>query len=96
MARNKQNRFFFNLEIVKDYYSPKYSNYSADLLCCRHVLEHIFEPVQFINSIRTAMQNRKDAVLFFEVPNVLYTIRDLGIWDIIYEHFSYYNAFSIT
>ena len=37
-----------------------------------------------------------DAVLFFEVPNVLYTLRDMGIWDLIYEHFSYFNSFSIT
>ncbi len=85
-----------DLEIIKDYYSPKYSNYSADLLCCRHVLEHIFEPGQFMQSIRTALQNRKDAVLFFEVPNVLYTLRDMGIWDLIYEHYSYFNSFSIT
>jgi hypothetical protein len=35
-------------------------------------------------------------VLFFEVPNVLYTLRDLGIWDLIYEHRSYFSPASLA
>ncbi|MGH9908057.1 MAG: methyltransferase, partial [Pyrinomonadaceae bacterium] len=30
-----------------------------------------------------------------EVPNSLYTLRDLGIWDLIYEHCSYFCAGSL-
>jgi hypothetical protein len=30
------------------------------------------------------------------VPNVLYTLRDLGIWDIIYEHCSYFSPTSLA
>jgi hypothetical protein len=35
-------------------------------------------------------------VVFFEVPNVLYTLRDLGIWDLIYEHCSYFSPPSLS
>jgi C-methyltransferase. len=35
-------------------------------------------------------------VVYVEVPNVLWTLRDLGIWDIIYEHCSYFSPASLT
>ena len=31
-------------------------------------------------------------MFYFEVPNALYTLRDLGIWDLIYEHVSYFTT----
>ena len=34
--------------------------------------------------------------MFFEVPNVLYTLHALGIWDIIYEHCSYFSTPALT
>jgi hypothetical protein len=30
-----------------------------------------------------------------EVPNALYTLRDMGIWDLIYEHCGYYTPASL-
>ena len=34
--------------------------------------------------------------MFFEVPNVLFILRDLSIWDIIYEHCSYFSVGSLA
>ena len=34
--------------------------------------------------------------MYFEVPNSLYTLRDLGIWDIIYEHCGYFCESSLA
>lgn len=83
------------MTIVRDFYSPRYSGYKADLITCRHVLEHIPVPREFLLSIRAAIGDRPDTVVFFEVPNVLYTLRDLGIWDLIYEHCSYFSGPSL-
>ena len=82
------------LTFVQDFYSPHYADYKADLICCRHVLEHIEQPTAFIANVRRAV-GTQDAALYFEVPNVLYTLRDRGIWDVIYEHPSYYSAASL-
>jgi hypothetical protein len=46
--------------------------------------------------LRRTIGARRDTVVFFEVPNVLYTLQDLGIWDIIYEHCSYFSAPALT
>jgi len=84
-----------SIEIIADYYSEKYEHIHADLICCRHALEHIPDPVTFLRTIRQSLGERTMAV-FFEVPNVLFTLRDLGVWDILYEHCSYFSAASLA
>ena len=77
--------------VIADYYSDRYTSYPADFLCCRHVLEHIFSPRSFLMDIRRALSTRTRCGVFFEVPNAFAVFRDLGIWDIIYEHCFYYS-----
>lgn len=83
------------ITFIRDFYSEQYSSYKANIICCRHVLEHIQFPRDFLNSIRRTIGNRLDTVLFFEVPNVMFTLKDLGIWDLIYEHCSYFSINSL-
>jgi SAM-dependent methyltransferase len=83
------------ITFIRDYYSEKYSDYKADLICCRHVLEHIQQPRQFLKNVRSALKGNTGTIVFFEVPNVLYTLKDLGIWDLIYEHCSYFSSTSL-
>jgi 2-polyprenyl-3-methyl-5-hydroxy-6-metoxy-1,4-benzoquinol methylase len=78
-----------NITFIKDYYSEKYADHKADLVCCRHALEHIHWPLEFLSIVKKAIGNN-DTAVFFEVPNALFTIKDMGIWDIIYEHCSYF------
>lgn len=84
------------ITFVQDFYSERYVDYKADLVCCRHVLEHIHRPRDFLTTIRRTIGDRLETVVFFEVPNVNFTLRDLGIWDLIYEHCSYFSAGSLT
>jgi 2-polyprenyl-3-methyl-5-hydroxy-6-metoxy-1,4-benzoquinol methylase len=92
MAGTNHERF----TVIQDWYSDKYSNYNADFVCCRHVLEHIQFPRPFVQSVRIAIGNRPNAVVYFEVPNALWTLQDLGIWDLIYEHCSYFTPNSLA
>ena len=81
---------------IQDFYSKRYADYKADFICCRHVLEHLPSPKELLIDIRYSIGNRSNTALFFEVPNVSYILRDLGIWDIIYEHFSYFSSISLA
>lgn len=83
------------ITFIKDFYSERYLNYKSDFLCCRQVLEHIQYPRDFLTDLRKMIGNN-DTTVFFEVPNVDYTLRDLGIWDLIYEHRSFFCKNSIT
>jgi SAM-dependent methyltransferase len=68
----------------------------ADFVCCRHVLEHLPEPMELLRQLRQSMAIKADAVAFFEVPNGLFTLDRLGIWDIIHEHVSYFTPSSLV
>ena len=68
----------------------------ANFVCCRHVLEHLPEPMDLLRQLYLSMASRVDAVVFFEVPNGLFTLGRLGIWDIIHEHVSYFTPSSLV
>ncbi len=82
------------VRFIQDFYSEQYRDYPADFLCCRHTLEHIETPRNFLHMIRDAIGERT-IPFYFEVPNVRFTLRDLAIWDIIYEHCAYFSADSL-
>lgn len=84
-----------SLEIRPVIYGTEHADCPADFLVCRHVLEHIADPVGFLSGLRQVLASRKPGY-YLEVPNALYTLRDMGIWDIIYEHWAYYTARSLV
>lgn len=76
-------------------YNESHTALSADLITARHLLEHLYQPRVFLSLVHEALSHNEGAVLYLEVPNVLYTLRDNGIWDLIYEHPSYYSPRSL-
>ena len=84
------------LTIVQDFYSKKYSAYCADLYCCKMTLEHIQDVADFVGSIRKALGDTEDTVVFFQVPNAAKILGDLAFWDIYYEHCSYFTSVSLA
>ena len=84
------------VRFVRDYYAPKYANVPADLVCCRHVFEHVPAPADFLRSLRRILGHRTDTAVYFEVPNLRTILRDLSVWTIIYEHCLYFSAESLA
>lgn len=84
------------ISFVKDIYSEQYADYQADLIISRHVLEHIYEPLSFLKRIRKTIGDNKRTVVIFEVPNLAYILEETAIWDLIYEHFSYFGPQSLS
>jgi SAM-dependent methyltransferase len=78
------------LRFVRELYSDAHADVPADFVCCRHVLEHVERPVDFLAGLRRAL-GRRDAILYFEVPAAEYLLTRLSGWDIIYEHCSSFS-----
>jgi SAM-dependent methyltransferase len=84
-----------DIVIYPEVYGARDLELRADFICSRHTLEHVGAPRAFLASIREAAR-RAGVPVFFEVPNGLFTLRDGGIWDVIYEHCSYFTPSSLA
>jgi len=84
------------VEIVSEHFRPgaKQIDEPYGALLCRHVLEHIPEPVPFLQEIRDAIGDR-NCLVYFEVPNASWMLRSRSLWDVIYEHVTYWTAPSL-
>lgn len=69
----------------------------ADLIIMRHVLEHLADPLDALRRVAATLRaNSSDgAGLYVEVPNGLLALRRLSIWDLIYEHATYFTVPSL-
>jgi hypothetical protein len=85
-----------NVRFVADYYTAKYACEPADLIICRHVLEHFSNPRELITTVREAVGDRRDLFVYFEVPNGSFILREQACWEFIYQHCSYFTEKSLT
>ena len=78
-----------------DHYGPEHARLQADLLASRFVYEHIPAPHDFLGAIRRGIDGR-DTIVYFEVPDLDLIVRQGSVWDVIYEHCSYFGVESLT
>lgn len=84
------------VSFIKDMYCKKYAHFKGDMILSRHVLEHINSPRSFVKMMRSATGSRPGAAVFCEVPNFMHIMKELAVWDIIYEHYSYFTPMSLS
>jgi len=84
------------ITLVQDLYSEKHSDLAADVVICRHTLEHIHPVAEFMRTVRAAIGDRPETIVLFELPDVQRVLDDLGFWDVYYEHCSYFSAGSLA
>jgi SAM-dependent methyltransferase len=85
------------LTFIRDLYSEAYSAaYPADLMTSRYVLEHVPDPLTFLDAVRRAISSDRRTIVYFEVPDVRLILEQLSVWDVIYEHCSYFGIESLA
>jgi hypothetical protein len=77
-----------NIEFIKEFYGSDYADIKCDAVLCRHVLEHVSNPLEFLATIKAKK-------VFFEVPSLEWILRHNVFWDFFYEHCSYFSEKSI-
>jgi SAM-dependent methyltransferase len=83
-----------DVRFVREFFTEETNEVAPDLLCCKMTLEHIGQTHRFLSSVHT-VANRKDSVIFFQVPDVGRILREGAFWDVYYEHCSYFSATSL-
>lgn len=61
----------------------------------QHVLEHLHDPVGALSAMRAAVVEH-DGVVYSEVPNGQLMLEHCALWDLIYEHLSYFVPSSLA
>jgi len=84
------------VKLERGFFGRECTEVAGDFLLCQHVLEHIENPIDFAKGLRDSRRRTTSHGIYYEVPNGLYTLRDLGVWDLIYEHCSYFSPRSLA
>jgi SAM-dependent methyltransferase len=85
-----------DIEWIVDFYDERYTHLDADVVICRHTLEHIPNVADFMSTIRRSIGDRPDTVVLFELPDVQRVLDEVAFWDIYYEHCSYFSLGSLA
>lgn len=79
------------LEIYQDYFIAQrdMQTYKPDIIICRHVIEHLSNPKEFVEQIsHHALMCGIEPLLVAEVPNIQNALDQLRVADYLYEHVS--------
>jgi hypothetical protein len=85
-----------NVRFVNAYFSAQHIQEQPALVTCRHVLEHIPNPVAFMREIRTGLAAFAETPLFLEVPDLEWILSNSAFWDFCYEHCNYFTQQSMA
>ena len=80
-----------SVEIATELFVPAVVPVRGDLYCARHVLEHIPNPLRFLEGLRPAVAER-GAALYLEVPAGEAVFGGDATFDLVYPHVSYFSA----
>ena len=89
------DEFGSQIEWIADFYDERYTHIDADVIICRHTLEHIPNVAEFMTTIRKSIGDRPDTVMLFELPDVQRVLDEVAFWDMYYEHCSYFSLGSL-
>jgi hypothetical protein len=84
------------LEFHRCFYDERCTQYPADAVVCRHVIEHVEQPLTLLRAVRKALDRSSHARVFFETPCVDWILHNQVLWDFFYEHCSLFSENSLT
>jgi SAM-dependent methyltransferase len=83
------------VRLLKGVFDDGQMEQAPSLFVCRHVLEHMPDPVAFVCALRSAVDHRIGVPLFVEVPDIEWIVRHGAFWDFCYEHCNYFGEASL-
>lgn len=75
---------------------PSDGSLRAKLAFSQHVLEHLSSPVTLLRELAASVAATDGGVVYSEVPNGKTMLNRCALWDLIYEHYSYFTPTSLA
>lgn len=84
----------FGLEVENDFFDKsKFDDCSMDLVIMRHVLEHVEDPVEFLDAAYSKLKT--GGKLYIEVPNSFWSLENCYFPEFHIDHISYFTIGSL-
>lgn len=83
------------VRFVRTFYGREQSESPADIVICRHVIEHVPDPLALLGEVRSALRLADRPRVYFETPDLEWILRGVVVWDLFYEHCSYFTDLSL-
>jgi SAM-dependent methyltransferase len=64
---------------------------SAEIIVCRHLIEHLAEPVSLVRAIARALGTDRRGAVYLETPSLEWIVDHDAFWDFFYEHCGYFT-----
>ena len=84
------------IEWIVDFYGERHAHRHADLVLCRHTLEHIQDVHDFVATVHRSAPRDANTVVAFELPDLERILVEGAFWDGYYEHCSYFTLGSLA
>jgi hypothetical protein len=79
------------LRFQQGFYDATSAKVSADVLICRHVIEHVADPCELLRTFY-----RSNIQIVVETPCLDWILRNQVFWDLFYEHCSLFTSESLA
>lgn len=83
------------LQFVAGSWDSSGADVDADLVCARHVLEHLDRPDALLEAAASLLGDRPHALAYLEVPDAGYMLDHTALWDVVFEHPLYFTDQSL-
>lgn len=76
-----------HVRFVRGLYDPSRVP-DVDVILCRHVIEHVQRPVDFVRSVSAGLP--ASVRFYFETPAFEWILDNTALWDVFHEHCNYF------
>lgn len=84
------------LTLIRDFYSDAYAHHKGALVSCRHVIDELPAPREFLTSIMAAMAPDAESIVYLEMPDATRTFEKQLIWNVGYAKRSWFTPDSLA
>ncbi len=75
---------------------PTDGSFEPKMAFTQHVLEHLTAPVDLLSILGRSVADQDGGLVYSEVPNGELMVNKCALWDLIYEHYSYFTPTSLV
>jgi SAM-dependent methyltransferase len=94
--RGPESELDGRLTFHREFFRREHMQSSSDIVVCRHVIEHIADPMKFLEAVREALGNARSTRIYFETPCADWILDNGVVWDFFYEHCSLFSRKSLV